>query len=406
MAMNFIAKPDSTLSSMSEELEALRLENQQLRADKAALAIQQAKADKYEQSQVRFRTVFDHSPLGHKIIDNELHIRQANPAVAGMLGLAKPDELIGRQIIEFSHPHYRDDWTHLQEELWAHRMPYFTLETCMLRQNGDSFWCQVTSVLFQDEEGEMGYTTLEDITERKTAAIAHKHLYDTQETLMHLVAHDLKNPINNIEIVVRLLLQHAAIQGIEPESALQDVRKLLGFASQSCASANALIQDVLYLGQLESTRLEKHRTDLSAFLRERLEVFGIAAQEKKIDLELDLPDEAVHVAIHRDKFGRILDNLLSNALNFTPAGGRIQVSLKEHEGRVRLIVHDTGLGIPAELQPHVFDKFSTASRPGLYGDTTTGLGLFITKQIVEMHQGQIWLESRENEGTTFYIDLK
>ncbi len=404
--MTTTTKPDPTSRSASEELEALRLENQQLRSEKAALATQQAKVDKYEQSQVRFRTVFDHSPLGHKIIDNELLIRQANPAVLAMLGLATAEELIGRRIIEFSHPDYRDDWSRLQESLWAHKMANFTLETCMLRQNGSSFWCQVTSVLFQDEAGELGYTTLEDITERKTLAIAHKHLYDAQETILHLVAHDLKNPVNNIQIVVQLLQQHAAIRGIAPDSAQQDVQKLLSLAAQSCGNANALIRDVLYLGQLESTRLEKHRTDLSAFLRERLEVFRILAQEKQIELELHLPPQAVHVAIHRDKFGRILDNLLSNALNFTPAGGSIQVRLKEHDGRVRLTVQDTGLGIPAELQPHVFDKFSRASRAGLYGDTTTGLGLFITKQIVEMHQGQIWLESRENEGTTFYIDLK
>jgi two-component system sensor histidine kinase VicK len=391
---------------MSEELDILRAENQQLRVDQAALAVQQAKADKYEQSQVRFRTVFDHSPLGNKIIDNELRIRQVNPAVVAMLGLSTADELIGRKIIEFAHPDHRADWIRLQENLWAHRMPSFTLETCMVRQNGDSFWCQVTSVLFQDEEGEMGYTSLEDITERKKLAVTHKRLYDAQETIMHLVAHDLKNPVNNIELVMELLQQHAGVLGIQPASEQQDVLKLLTLVSQSCTTANALIQDVLYLGQLESTRLEKHRTDLRAFLRERLEVFRIVAQEKKIDLVLDLPTEAVHVAIHRDKFGRILDNLLSNALNFTPAGGSIKVRLKEHEGRVRLMVQDTGLGIPAELQPHVFDKFSAASRPGLYGDTTTGLGLFITKQIVEMHQGEIWLESQENEGTTFYIDLK
>ena len=73
---------------------------------------------------------------------------------------------------------------------------------------------------------------------------------------------------------------------------------------------------------------------------------------------------------------------------------------------VRLVVRDTGLGILEALQPHVFDKFTAAARPGLYGDTTTGLGLFITKQIMEMHQGKIWLESKENEGATFFIDLK
>ena len=84
----------------------------------------------------------------------------------------------------------------------------------------------------------------------------------------------------------------------------------------------------------------------------------------------------------------------------------IRVRLRQLKDRVRLVVRDTGLGIPEARQPHVFDKFTAAARPGLYGDTTTGLGLFITKQIVEMHQGKIWLESKENGGTTFFIDFK
>ncbi len=400
------SQPDPTISSLQEELAALRLENQQLRADRAALATQQAKDNKYEQSQVRFRTVFDHSPLGNKIIDSELVIKQVNPAVLVMLGFERAEGLLGRKIIEFAHPDHQADWTRLQESLWAHKLPSFVLETCLLRQDGTSFWCQVTSVLFQDEAGELGYTTLEDITERKGLAVRHKRLYDSQETIMHLVAHDLKNPINNIQLLAGLLQSHAGVLSIAPTSAQQDVQKLLTLATQECANANALLKDVLYLGQLEASRLQTHRTDLNAFLHERLEVFRVAAKEKNIALLLDLPAETVFVAIHRDKFGRILDNLLSNALQFTPAEGTIKVRLQAHEGRVRLVVQDTGLGIPAKLQPHVFDKFSAASRPGLYGDTTTGLGLFITKQIVEMHEGQIWLESAENEGTTFYIDLK
>jgi two-component system sensor histidine kinase VicK len=174
---------------------------------------------------------------------------------------------------------------------------------------------------------------------------------------------------------------------------------------RSCAEAGLLLKDVLYLGQLEATKLETHRTDLGAFLEERLQVFRVSATEKDVALELDLPREPLYANIHADKFGRILDNLLTNALNFTPAGGHIAVRLHRHEGNVRLVVRDTGLGIPQELQAHVFDKFSPAARPGLYGDTTTGLGLFITKQIVELHQGHIWLESKEHEGTTFFIDL-
>ncbi len=393
-------------SSPEAENQALRAEIQQLRADQAANAAQQATADKYEQSQVRFRTVFDQSPLGQKIIDADLIIRQANPAVIAMLGFTRTDELVGRRILEFTHPDYRADWARLQESLWAHRTPYFTLETCLIRQSGASFWCQVTSVLFQDEDGELGYTTLEDISERKELALSHQRLFAAQENLLYLVAHDLQSPVNNIELLVDLLRRDAAVQRIEPAAAAQEVHAFLALIDEACADANTLLRDVLYLGQLESTRLEKNHTDLGAFLAERLKVFKVAAQAKGIDLALDQPPTAVYAAIHADKFGRILDNLLSNALKFTPAGGQIHVRLQEHDGQVRLLVQDTGLGIPADLQPHVFDKFSAATRAGLYGDTTTGLGLFITKQIVELHHGHIWLESKEHEGTTFFIDFR
>jgi two-component system sensor histidine kinase VicK len=83
----------------------------------------------------------------------------------------------------------------------------------------------------------------------------------------------------------------------------------------------------------------------------------------------------------------------------------VRVGLTEHAGRVRLLVQDTGVGIPLALQAHLFDKFSTAAREGLAGESTTGLGLFITQQLVRLHGGKIWVESQENEGTTFFIDL-
>lgn len=401
-----VATRTPALHPLEAENQALRDELAQLRTAQAALAVQQAKADRYEQSQVRFRTVFEQSPLGQKIIDADLIIRQANPAVVAMLGLAHPDELVGRPILDFTHPDHRADWQRLQKSLWAHEMPYFTLETCLVRQDGTSFWCRVTSVLFQDEEGELGYTTLEDVSERKELELSHQRLFEAQETMLHLVAHDLQSPVNNITMLVNLLRDDAALRSLPAEGAGQELHAFLTLIDEACATVHVLLQDVLFLGQLQSTRLEKHRTDLGAFLRERLKVFQVAAQTKGISLVLDLPSQPVSAAIHADKFGRILDNLLSNALKFTPTGGQIHVRLQQlPDGRVRLLVQDTGLGIPADLQPHVFDKFSAAARQGLYGDTTTGLGLFITKQIVELHQGKIWLESKEYEGTTFFIDL-
>jgi two-component system sensor histidine kinase VicK len=120
---------------------------------------------------------------------------------------------------------------------------------------------------------------------------------------------------------------------------------------------------------------------------------------------LDLPPQAVHANLHADIFGRVVDNLVSNALKFTPAGGCVTVGLRERPNGVLLSMRDTGIGIPAALQAALFEKFSLAARAGVAGEPSTGLGLFITKQIVQLHRGKLWVESEEGVGTCFYVEL-
>jgi two-component system sensor histidine kinase VicK len=360
--------------------------------------------DPYEQSQVRFRTVFENAPLGQKIITPDLTIRQANPAVVKMLGCASVADLVGRKIMDFAHPDHCADWQELQERLWAHKMPAFTLETCMVRADGSSFWCQVHSVLFPDEEGELGYTILEDISGRKGLEEKLKRVYDAQETILQLATHDLKGPIAHIELLTDLLQREVASRSGEGPPP-PEMMHYLGLIQAACAHAHALLQDVLYVGDLDQNGLQQRPTALPAYLTAQLNLHRLAAQEKGITLALDLPPNALQVRLHPEKFGRVLDNLLHNALKFTPAGGTITVGARSHEGKVRLTVQDTGIGIPGKLHGHLFDKFNPTRRAGLQGEVTTGLGLFIAKQIVELHGGHIWLESREKEGTTFFIEL-
>lgn len=391
------ARPLNVVNNVAQETDTPASAKQLKTADA------QAQKVKFEQSQVRFRTIFDHSPLGNKIIDSDMLIRQANPAVVAMLGFTRPEELTGRKIIEFAHVDSRQDWQTLQEHLWGHVTPSFVFETCLVRKDGSSFWCQVTSVLFEDEDGELGYTSLEDISVRKALEATNKHLYEEQETILHLVAHDLKNPITNIQMLVDMLEREAAAPvAIGPTA---EDGQLLTLIKQACDEANTLLKEVLYLGRLESTKLEKYRLDFNAFLDTQLDVPRIRAHEKGITFTLDLPAKVLHTTINPDKFSRVVTNLLTNALKFTPPGGQVQVRLQSHGKGIRLAVKDTGVGIPAELQAHVFDKFSTAIRAGLYGESTTGLGLFITQQIVWLHGGTIWLESHENQGTTVFVDL-
>ena len=360
--------------------------------------------DRHEQSQVRFRTVFENSPLGQKIITPDLTIRQANPAVVKMLGCDSVADLVGHKIMEFAHPDHREDWQFLQQRLWTHKMPAFTLETCLVRPDGSSFWCQVHSVLFPDEEGELGYTILEDISDRKDLEVRLQRVYDAQETILHLASHDLKGPIGHIELLTNLLQRELASHSGEAPPP-PDMVHYLGLIRGACAHAYTLLQDVLYVGDLNQNGLQKRLVDLPAYLTTQVNIHRLAAKEKGITLALDLAAEPVEANLHAEKFSRMLDNLLGNALKFTPVGGTVTVGLRRHEGKPLLSVQDTGIGIPSKLHHNLFDKFNPDRRAGLRGEVTTGLGLFIAKQIVELHGGHIWLESREAEGTTFFIEL-
>jgi two-component system sensor histidine kinase VicK len=387
--------PNANERSLHAEIAALRAQIQQLQTERTAATTQQQATADDQLRQVRFHTVFENSPLGQKIITADLTIRQANLALVTMLGFTRPDEVQGRRILDFAHPHYRADWQHMQQQLWTHQLPCFTLDTCLVRVDGSLLWCQVHSILFPDQSQELGYTTLIDTTKHTELQASLKRLYDAQETILHLVAHDVRNPLANIQLAVKLL-QH------EPDRATPQFLTVIAHAADQ---AQAILKDVLYIGELDAGQLHKQPTDLAAYLEAQLAGHRLAAEAKGVVLELQVPPHRVTVNLNPNKFGRVVNNLLANALKFTPAGGHVRVNLRDHAGRPRLTVQDTGVGIPAELQAHLFDKFSKAAREGLAGESTTGLGLFITQQIVRLHGGTIWVESREQEGTTFYIDL-
>jgi two-component system sensor histidine kinase VicK len=396
--------PKSSVAALRAENDALRAQLRQLGENQGANTKPSAQQEAYDRSQTRFRTVFENSPLGQKIITPDLTIRQVNQAVVDMLGYTRPEDLIGRKILEFTHPDHRADWRELQQRLWSHRLPHFALESCLVRADGSSFWCQITSVLFPDEGGELGYTILEDISDRKKLEANLRRLYDAQETILQLATHDLKGPVAHIELLTDLLQREVASRSGEGPPPPEMVH-YLALIQVACSQANSLLEDVLYVGDLDADALQKSPTDLNAYATARLAVHELAAQTAGVKLALDLPAEAVHARLHRQKFSRVLDNLLSNAIKFTPAGGTVTLGVAEHDGKARFKVQDTGIGIPGKLHASLFEKFNPTRRAGLQGEKTTGLGLFIARQIVELHEGHIWLESREQKGTSFFIEL-
>jgi signal transduction histidine kinase len=215
-----------------------------------------------------------------------------------------------------------------------------------------------------------------------------------------LVSHELRTPLTAILGYVELLLSDD-VAAFPPEHA-----RHLEVIERNARRLVRLVGDLLFAAQVEGAPLllEPAEVDLVALVRDAVELARCRAEEAGIVLATEI--EPVERCIgDRDRLAQVLDNLLSNALKFTPPDGRVVVRLASQGPHARIEVADTGVGIPAEDQPHLFDRFYRArnatgrSIPGL------GLGLTIVRTIVEGHGGTVSVRSESGEGTTFMVLL-
>jgi two-component system sensor histidine kinase VicK len=247
---------------------------------------------------------------------------------------------------------------------------------------------------------------VEDISKRKSLELDLQKLYEYQEMIVHMVAHDLKSPINTITSLTGFLKKN--LEKFPQEVAVEMKEQSLLFVqmiSDTCKNAYSIIRDLLLIGEFKAHHDFK-QTDLKSFIDDQLAILGINALKKGIFVKFDSPPGPLYASINKDKFVRVLENLLSNAVKFTDPGGQITRVLQREGQKVVLQISDTGIGIPTQLQPTLFNMFTKAGREGTQGEATTGLGLYIVKQIVEMHGVTIRVESQENVGTSFFIKLR
>jgi len=184
-------------------------------------------------------------------------------------------------------------------------------------------------------------------------------------------------------------------------------RGFLGIVQSNTDRLVGLINDLLDISRIEAGRLELNITTvpLDPVIREVAASLRNQIEEKKLSLELALPQEPIQVRADRARITQVLTNLLSNAYKFTPEGGKISVSAEVTNGQVQVDVADTGTGISAQDQKKLFTKFFRVDSSTTREIGGTGLGLTIAKSIVEMHGGKIWVESKPGKGSTFSFTL-
>ena len=242
----------------------------------------------------------------------------------------------------------------------------------------------------------------EDFEEmRQRLRIAHQHelfLGKLKSEFISIAAHQLRTPLT----AIRWTLE----QALENKGSMDE--QMFRRALETVIHMADLINDLLNVSRIEEGDFEYHFRclPLDPLVRERVVAHEDKAHARRITLTLALEGEPLPpVRLDKDKWSMALDNILDNALKYTPEGGRVEVSLRMDAGGITLAVSDTGIGIPRDQLDNIFTKFFRAENAVSFQTEGSGLGLYIVRKIIEAHGGTVRVESREGEGTTVIIHL-
>ncbi len=217
-----------------------------------------------------------------------------------------------------------------------------------------------------------------------------------KDRILRAVAHDLRNPLGGIAA-----LSSAMVEDTNNE----EQNSMINLIKETSFNSLELINEILEAANTATTTFNKEWVEINSLVSNSVELLKFKAAEKKQEIILCLLENPTELLINREKIWRVMSNLISNAIKFSPKGAIINVHMFEKDDGVELCVEDHGIGIPNQLQTQVFNMFTDAKRSGTDGEKSFGLGLSICRQIVEKHSGKIWLKSEVNDGSSFHVYL-
>ncbi len=348
-------------------------------ADYAAIALENAHL--YEETETERRkleAVLHATEELVIILDPEMRILLCNPAAMAVLRLPA-DDVVGKKIHEIISNNT------ILDLCWKASRIKKTYYAEVWMPGGRTYSAQLTPV------ERVGYVLMmHDITQIK-------ELDRVRAEFLATVSHDLRSPLAAIRGYADLL------EKVGPLTEQQ--QDFVGKIRRSTAHITALVSDLLELGRIEaSPELEMEPFHLESIIDAVVDGYRQIAAEKNLTLKWDFNPLPL-IRGNPPRLRRVMENLLSNAVKYNREGGWIVVSAEYREGYIVVRVADSGIGIPPEDLPHIFDRFYRVQRPETEEIEGTGLGLSIVKSIVEKHSGRVWVESRLGEGTTFTLVL-
>jgi PAS domain S-box-containing protein len=375
------------INSLKSENSAQRKEIQLLQNSTGTGADQLA----YQESQLRFRTIFELSSLGNKVISSDLKIIQINPAMVALLGYDTKEDILGTRILDYSPEDHHRHWALLQEHLWEKSTPSFSLETILIKKDGSQIWVNVTSIIFPDQGKNLGYTIIQDITEKHALRLQ-------KEEFIGIASHELKTPITSLKAVLQLMNRIIKKEASIPEK----IAKLAHDAQLYTSKLTHLVEDLLNSSKLEQGELTMHKGTF--LLSDVIEGSCRHLQLNKKYFVTYLGDHAIEVYADRNKIDQVLVNFVNNAVKYASGSEEIAIQVEQLPEHIKISVTDKGNGIPPDDLPHLFERYYQVKK-GEIKSSGLGLGLYISAEIIKEHNGEIGVESAIGKGSSFWFTL-
>ncbi len=259
----------------------------------------------------------------------------------------------------------------------------------------------IMSEFLEEEKGQTDSEALRAshvLSDEVTAHSKTKISLTTRDEFLAIVSHDLRNPIGAASACAEMLLTGNEF-ALSPQT-----KPWIELIKRNTDTALRLISDLLDVERIAEGKLELklESNSLDKVIRDVIESFTFMASSKNVLLRFTPSENTAEIVFDRDRITQVLSNLIGNALKFTPEGKPIDVGTLQTETGIQVFIRDTGPGIPAEKLNNIFDRFAqlgSQDRSGL------GLGLYISKMLIEAHHGELWVQSKIGEGSTFYFTI-
>jgi len=334
-------------------------------------------ADAIEDNRQQLETVLVSTESPVIAVNRKMRLIFANPAATLILGLAEVqvgDDIITKLPVEMFPPNLR------------------ALAQDLKTSNGHIFEVILNSRTYQCHLARLGQlrgggwvAVLNDVTQLK-------ELDRMKGEMIRMVSHDLKNPLMAAMLQIDLIRYRN--NGESSES--------VDIMERQMERMNRIIRGVLDVERLRGGSLRLTPAYVAPIIEKAIDDLQRLADEAGITIDYETSEDLV-ILCDEDHVERAISNLIENAIKFTARGGNISVRSVAQEESVIVIIRDSGVGIPEEIQPKIFQRFFRGQQRGFEYATGTGLGLALVRAIMDNHKGQVWFESRDGEGTTFYL---